>query len=158
MNTHKVYAFIRSNFTNDLINYFKIENSLIIEDIKSLQQLKSKYNITNLFYTDFKNKIKNYSFKDIKIMNYNPRNRYNSYYHNNQVFGNQENIGDKITERYRWKDTKQEEIDFQKNVYHETENLQLKKYLSNSIKQLERRGKRGQFKGHKTVKHIDIKI
>lgn len=83
MNTVKVYAFIRSNFTNDLINYFKIENSLIIEDIKSLQRLKSKYNITNLFYTDFKNKIKNYSFKDIKIMNYNPRNRYNSYYYNN---------------------------------------------------------------------------
>ena len=80
MDAVKVYAFIKSNFTIDLINYFKIENSLIIEDIISLQRLKSKYNITNLFYIDFKNKIKNQSFKKIKIMNYSPRNRYNSYY------------------------------------------------------------------------------
>ena len=82
----------------------------------------------------------------------------NSYYHNNKVIGIQENINDKISERYRWKDTKQEEIDFQKSVYNKTENLQLKKYLSASIKQLERRGKQGQFKGHKKVKHIDIEI
>ena len=79
-----------------------------------------------------------------------------SYLH--KAFEIQENIDDKITERYRWKDTKQEEIDFQKSVYHETENLQLKKYLSTSIKQIERRGKKGQFQGHKKIKYNDIKI
>ena len=79
-----------------------------------------------------------------------------SYFHKD--FEIQENIDDKITERYRWKDTKQEEIDFQKSVYHKTENLQLKKYLSTSIKQIERRGKKGQFKGHNKEKHIDIQF
>ena len=83
MDTVKVYAFIRSDFINDLINYFKIDNSLIVEDILSLHRLKSTYNITHLFYTDFKNKIKNNILKDIKIMNYHPQNRYNSYYFNN---------------------------------------------------------------------------
>ena len=49
-------------------------------------------------------------------------------------------------------------IKFQKSVYNETENLQLKKYLSTSIKQLERRGKKGQFKGHNKMKHINMEI
>tara|TARA_Y100001970_G_C14073866_1_gene770922 strand:- start:525 stop:1106 length:582 start_codon:yes stop_codon:yes gene_type:complete len=72
-------------------------------------------------------------------------------YHKDLKF--HKNIEDNITERYRWKDTKQEEIDFQKSVYNETENSQLKKYLSCSIKQLERRGKKGQFKGHNKIKY-----
>ena len=33
MDTVKVYAFIRSDFINDLINYFKIDNSLIVRYI-----------------------------------------------------------------------------------------------------------------------------
>ena len=83
MDTVKVYAFIKSYFIDDLINYFKIDNSLIIEDISLIPKLKSKYNITHLFYTNFKKKIKNFLFKDIKIMNYNSQNIYNLYYYNN---------------------------------------------------------------------------